>query len=331
MIITKTPYRISFLGGGTDHPSWFKKYGGSVLSTTIDKYCYVTCRYLPPYFAETHRIVYSKIELTKHVNEINHPLVRETMKHAGIKGGLEIHHHGDVPGWSGMGTSSSFTVGLLKAIYALKGKMVDKKKLAYDAITVEQKRVKDTVGSQDQVAASYGGLNKIDFLPDGKVRVSPVILSPKRLSDFQNHLLLFYTGIVRRSSDIEEEKVKNFSQKEESLKKMAEMVDKGVKILKNGNLNDFGGLMHKTWTLKKTLSDRVSNPEIEKLYNNALEAGATGGKLLGSGGGGFFLLFVAPRKHGSVRKKMRQLNFMEVPFEFENEGSQIIFYNPKMI
>lgn len=331
MIITKTPYRISFLGGGTDHPSWYKKYGGSVLSTTIDKYCYVTCRYLPPYFEETHRIVYSKIELTKHVSEINHPLVRESMKYAGIKSGLEIHHQGDVPGWSGIGTSSTFTVGLLKAMYALKGRMVDDRKLALDAIKVEQEKVKDVVGSQDQVAASFGGLNRIDFLPNGRINVNPIVLPPKRLLDFQNHLLLFFTGIVRRSSDIEKEKVANFPKKKETLIKIAGMVDKGVKILKNGNLNDFGKLMHETWVLKKTLSDRISNSEIAKLYNGALVAGALGGKLLGAGGGGFFLLFVSPRKQRSVRKKMKELKFMEVPFKFENQGSQIIFYNPTVI
>ncbi len=331
MIITKTPYRVSFFGGGTDHPSWYKKHGGSVLSTTIDKYCYVTCRYLPPFFKENNRIVYSKIELTKHANEINHPLIRESIKHAGIKRGVEIHHHGDVPGWSGMGTSSSFTVGLLRALYALKGQMVDKKRLAYDAITVEQKRVRDVVGSQDQVAASFGGLNRIDFLPNGKINVNPIILPPKRLSDFQSHLLLFFTGIVRRSSDIEEEKVANFHQNKENLIKMAKMVDKGIKILKNGDLNDFGKLMHEAWVLKKALSGRVSNPGIEKLYNNALNAGATGGKLLGAGGGGFFLLFVSPRKQQAVKKRMKELKFMEVPFDFENDGSQIIFYNPKMI
>ena len=298
------------------------------MSTTINKYCYVTCRYLPPYFKEKHKIVYSKVELTKNINEINHPLVRESLKHAKIRRGVEIHHHGDVPGWSGMGTSSSFTVGLLKAFYALNGQMVDKKKLAYDAITVEQKRVKDAVGSQDQVAASFGGLNRIDFLPSGKINISPIILPPKRLSDFQSHLLLFFTGIVRRSSDIEKEKVSNFSNKKEELKEMVKMVDDGVSMLKSGNLSDFGKLMHKSWILKKNLSNRVSNPAIDKLYNNARNAGAIGGKILGAGGGGFFLLFVSPDKHSSVKKKMKQMNFMEVPFEFENEGSQIIFYNP---
>lgn len=301
------------------------------MSTTINKYCYVTCRYHPPYFPETHRIVYSKTEITSHTDKIEHPLVRESIKYANIKKGLEIHHHGDVPGWSGLGTSSSFTVGLLKAMYALKGKMVDSRKLALDAIKIEQEKVKDLVGSQDQVAASFGGLNRIDFLPNGKINVNPIILPPNRLSDFQNHLLLFFTGIIRKSSDIEKEKVANFPQKKKTLMKMAKMVDRGVKILRNGNLNDFGKLIHKAWMLKKTLSNQVSNSAIEKLYNGALDAGAIGGKLLGAGGGGFFLLFVNPSKHRALRKKMKQLNFMEVPFEFENEGSQIIFYNPNMI
>lgn len=331
MIITKTPYRISFLGGGTDHPSWYRKHGGSVLSTTINKYCYVTCRYLPPYFKEKHKIVYSIIELKKHVNDIIHPLVRESIKHVATKDGLEIHHHGDVPGWSGLGTSSSFAVGLLKALHALRGEIVSKKKLAFDAITVEQKRAKSFVGSQDQVAASFGGLNRIDFMPSGKIDIHPVELSPKRLSNFQNHLLLFFTGIVRRSSDIEREKIANFSKKKKTLIKMAKMVDSGVEILKNGDLNDFGRIVHETWILKKTLTNLVSNPKIDKLYSNALDAGAIGGKLLGAGGGGFFLLFVNPDKHLSVRRKMEQLKFMEVPFEFENKGSQIIFYDPNLI
>lgn len=331
MIITRTPYRISFLGGGTDHPSWYKKYGGSVLSTTINKYCYVTCRYLPPYFKEKHKIVYSKIELTKNEHQIIHPVVRESIKYLGFKDGLEIHHHGDVPGWSGMGTSSSFTVGILRALYALKGEIVSNKKLAHDAITVEQKMAKEVVGSQDQVAASFGGLNKIDFLPNGNINIYPVMLSHKRLLELQSHLLLFFTGIVRRSSDIEKEKIGKFSQKKEVLTKIYKMVDIGVEIIKDGNLNDFGKLMHETWMLKKTLTDRVSNPKIETLYNNALATGAIGGKLLGAGGGGFFLLFVNPDKHRSVRKRMKELRFMEVPFEFEDKGSQIIFYDPNLI
>lgn len=301
------------------------------MSTTINKYCYVTCRYLPPYFKEKHKIVYSKIELKKHVNEIIHPLVRESIKHVAIRDGLEIHHHGDVPGWSGLGTSSTFTVGILRALYALKGEIVSNKKLAHDAITVEQKRAKEVVGSQDHVAASFGGLNKIDFLPSGKINIHPIILSSERLLEFQNHLLLFFTGIVRRSSDIEKEKVANFSQKKEVLIKMAKMVGTGVKIIQNGNLNDFGKLMHETWMLKKTLTDRVSNSRINKLYNSALDAGAIGGKLLGAGGGGFFLLFANPKKHQSVRKRMGRLKFMEVPFEFEDKGSQIIFYDPNLI
>ena len=330
MVITRTPYRISFFGGGTDLPAWSRKYGGSVLSTTIDKYCYVMCRHLPPFFPHKHRVVYSKIELPNTVDEILHPIVKHCLKHTGIKDGIEIHHNGDLPAWSGMGTSSSFTVGLLHALYALHGKETDKHQLAHKAIHIEQNLIKDVVGSQDQTAASFGGLNKIDFLPNNKRIVTPISLPPKRLELFKNHLMLFFTGIIRKSSDIEKEKVKNFSSRKNELEKMRSMVEPAVKILENGDLNDFGEMLHESWMLKRSLSKEVSNDYIDQAYAKARKAGAVGGKLLGAGGGGFILIFSPPEKQEAVRREMKKIKFLEIPFKFENQGSQVIFDQPNI-
>lgn len=325
MIITKTPYRISFFGGGTDLPAWYRKYGGSVLSTTIDKYCYVSCRYLPPFFKHKHRIVYSKIELPNNINQIFHPIVRNCFKYTGIKDGMEIHHDGDLPAWSGVGTSSSFTVGLLYALHALQEKKINKYDLAIKAIDVEQNLIRDTVGCQDQTAVSFGGLNKIDFLTNNKIIVTPISLPAKRLKLFENHLSLFFTGITRKSSDVEKKKVKNFSSRKNELAKMFAMVEPAVKILKTGNLNDFGGMLHETWLLKKSLSEDVSNSQIDNVYIKARKAGAIGGKILGAGGGGFMLIFSPIEKQEAIKKEMRKNKFLEVPFKLENQGSQIIF------
>lgn len=330
MIITKTPYRISFFGGGTDLPAWYRKYGGSVLSTTIDKYCYVSCRYLPPFFNHKHRIVYSKIELPNSVDQIFHPIVRNCFKSTGIKDGIEVIHNGDLPAWSGVGTSSSFTVGLLHAIHALQEKKIDKHNLALKAINVEQNLIKDTVGCQDQTAASFGGLNKIDFLPNDKIVVTPIFLPPKRLELFENHLSLFFTGITRKSSDIEKEKVKNFSKRKIELNKMLSMVEPAVKILKTGNLNDFGEMLHESWLLKKSLSEDVSNSQVDDAYTKARKVGAVGGKLLGAGGGGFMLIFSPAEKRETIKREMKKVKFLEVPFKLENQGSQIIFSQPNL-
>ncbi len=326
MIITQTPYRISFFGGGTDLPAWYRKYGGSVLSTTVNKYCYVTCRYLPPFFNHKHRIVYSKIEMPNRINQIFHPVVRNCLKHTGIEKGIEIYHQGDLPAWSGMGTSSSFTVGLLHALRTLQGEKMEKHDLALKAIHIEQNMIKDAVGSQDQTAVAFGGLNKIDFLPDDRIIVTPVSLPSERLKQFEDHLLLFFTGIIRKSSDIEKKKIRNFKSRKNELAKMYSMVEPAVKVLKDGNLNKFGEMLHESWLLKRSLSENVSNNSIDLAYNRARSAGAIGGKLLGAGGGGFMLLFVEPQKQRLVKKALQHL--LNVPFKFESSGSQIIYNNP---
>src|SRR3989344_230144 len=290
MIITRTPYRISFFGGGTDHPVWYNKNGGVVLSTSINKYFYITCRFLPPFFKHKHRIVYSKQETVNHIDDIDHPSVRESIRHVGIKEGLEIHHDGDLPAKSGLGSSSSFTVGLLHALYALTGETKNKHQLVRDAIHVEQNLIKENVGSQDQTIAAFGGLNRIDFNRNQKISVTPINLSPNRLDDFQNHLLLFFTDFSRKASDIEAEKLKNFKNKTNELKAMTAMVKEGVGILKSHkDLNDFGKLLNESWKLKRSLASIVSTSKIDAIYETGIKAGAIGGKLLGAGGGGFML------------------------------------------
>src|SRR3989338_717676 len=328
MIITRTPYRISFFGGGTDHPLWYEKNGGAVLSASINKYCYITCRYLPPFFKHKHRIVYSEQENVNHINEIDHPSVRESMRYAGIKRGLEIHHDGDLPAMSGLGSSSSFTVGLLHALYGLGGKVTNKRQLALDAIHVEQNMIKENVGSQDQTIAAFGGLNKIEFGGTSGISVTPIAISTERLNAFQNHLLLFFTDFSRKASDIEAEKLKKFKDRNKELQAMTAMVDEGVNILKGRqNLNDFGKFPNEGWKLKRSLASVVSTNKIDGIYETGIKAGAIGGKLLGAGGGGFMLFFAPPERHKKIKEKLK--NFLHVPIRIEYLGSQIIYYSPQ--
>src|SRR3989338_2461363 len=327
MIISRTPYRISFFGGGTDHPVWYKQNGGAVLSASINKYCYINCRFLPPFFKYKHRIIYSEQEKVKHINEIDHPSVRESMRYAGIKQGIEIHHNGDLPAMSGLGSSSSFTVGLLHALYALNGKMTTKRQLALDAIHVEQNLIKENVGSQDQTIASFGGFNKIEFGGLSKISVTPITISTEKFNEFQNHLLLFFTDFSRKASEIEAKKLKNFKDRNSELQAMAAMVPEGVNILKDGkNLNEFGKLLDQGWKLKRSLAPVVSTNKIDDIYEAGLRAGATGGKLLGAGGGGFMLFFAPPERHKKIREKLKK--FLYVPVNIEYQGSQIIYYAP---
>lgn len=328
MIITKTPFRISFFGGGTDHPSWYRQNGGSVLSTAIDKYCYVTCRHLPPFFKHKHRVSYSIIELVNDANEIHHPVVRECMKHVNINNGLEIYYNGDLPSRAGLGTSSSFTVGLLHALYGLKGEMIDKKRLALEAIKLEQEKIKDIVGSQDQTIASYGGFNRIDFLHNDDIIVTPIVLPFEKLKQFKDHLLLIFTGFTRIASDIEKNKIENFPQKENELKEMHQMVTDAIKIIYSNHIEDFGKLLDEGWKLKKSLAKGVTTAIVDEIYEKAKKAGALGGKLLGAGGGGFLLLFVKPENKPSLRSALSGL--LEIPFDFDNSGSQTIFYKPEV-
>lgn len=325
MIINRTPFRISFFGGGTDYPSWYLKHGGSVLSTSIDKYCYITCRVLPPFFEHRLRIVYSKMEQCQHYNEVKHPAVREVLRFLKIDQGLEIHHDGDLPARSGMGSSSSFTVGLLHALYAHLGIMPSKKQLAMESIHIEQNMIEETVGSQDQICAAYGGLNLVKFSTNGEIDVQPVTLHVDRVEELNSHLMLFYTGIRRTASNIAKVYVESLGKRYKLLKQMQKMVGHSVEILKsNSDICEFGKLLHKTWLLKRELSSNVSNHLVDDLYGRAKKAGAIGGKITGAGGGGFLLLFVSPEKQKKVREALSEK--IRVPFRFESGGSQIIFY-----
>ena len=330
MIISKTPFRISFFGGGTDYPAWFEKFGGAVLSTTIDKYCYISIRYLPPFFDHKHRIVYSIVENVKSTKEIKHPVVKAILKHFKIDKGVEVHHDGDLPARSGLGSSSSFTVGMLNSIYALKGKIISKSQLAKEAIHIERDVLKENVGSQDQVAVVYGGFNKIIFHNDHDFRVEAVTLHKEKIKQLQNHLMLVFTGFSRFASEIAAEQIKNTPNKEKELNVMRSMVDNAVEILNSDtNFVEFGRLLNESWLVKKKLSSKVSNSQVDSLYNKALKHGAIGGKLLGAGGGGFMLLFVRPQDRQKLARGLK--GFLEVKFKFEKEGSQIIYYNPQEV
>lgn len=328
MVISRTPFRISFFGGGTDYPVWYKENGGAVLATTIDKYCYLTCRYLPPFFEHKSRIVYSKTEHVKDIDEIQHPSVRETLRFLNIKKGVEIHHDGDLPARTGLGSSSSFTVGLLHALYALKGIMPSKRQLALETIHIEQKLIKENVGSQDQTLAAFGGFNRVDFSGENNIQIRPITLTHHRLELLQEHLMLFFTGFSRTASEIAGEQIKKTPQKKEELSAMYQMVDEAINILSgNHDISEFGKLLHETWQLKRSLTDKISTPQIDDIYATALSAGAIGGKLLGAGGGGFMLFFVEPELQLKVKAELKHLLY--VPFRFENSGSQIIFYEPQ--
>jgi D-glycero-alpha-D-manno-heptose-7-phosphate kinase len=326
MIISRTPYRISFFGGGTDYPAWYRQHGGAVLAATINKYCYLTCRYLPPFFEHRIRVVYSKIESCQSLDEITHPSVRESLRYLKIERGMEIHHDGDLPGRSGMGSSSAFTVGLLNALHALHGRAVGKKQLAEQSIHLEQEVLKETVGSQDQVCATYGGLNRISFLQNGGFTVQPMTLTQERLAELNSHLMLFYTGIKRTASEVASSYAAGMEERATLLTRMHDYVEQSCAILNSDkDLTAFGELLHQAWQAKRAMSDKVSNARVDALFDEARKAGAIGGKLLGAGGGGFILLFVPPAKQAKVRQQFTRL--IEVPFEFEFSGSQIIFFD----
>lgn len=326
MVITQTPFRISFFGGGTDFPGFYEKYGGQVLSTSIDKYCYLTVRHLPPFFDYSNYISYSRTERTISIDEIQHPAVREAMKFLDMHE-LNILYDADLPARTGLGTSSSFAVGLLSAFYALKGKYVDKRRLADEAIYLERVLCKETGGVQDQIAASFGGLNKIVFGSEG-YEVLPVVIGNDTKEALSNNLMLFFTGISRFSSDIQVEQEKNIDKKNSQLLKMKDLVDDAEKALIEKRIDDFGAMLDYEWNLKREINGKVSNPIIDAHYQKALSAGALGGKLLGAGGGGFLLFYVPQNKQEAVRKALEDL--MEIPFDFENGGSRILYYAPEI-
>ncbi|MBI3854235.1 MAG: kinase [Planctomycetes bacterium] len=326
MIISRTPFRISFFGGGTDYPAWYREHGGAVLATSINKYCYISCRPLPPFFEYKSRILYSKIELVKSTAEIQHPAVRAALQFLKIEDGVEIHHDGDLPARTGLGSSSTFTVGLLHALYAFRGQMASKMQLARDAIHLEHDVLGETVGAQDQVITAHGGLNRIDFAPDDTFSVSPLILKKDRLVALQAHCMLVFTGFTRTASEIAAEQVRKTAERAAELGRMYQMVETATGILKgDGDLADFGRLLHENWLLKRKLSTRVSTPEIDSIYEAGRSAGAIGGKILGAGGGGFLLFFARPEDHPRIRAKLDK--FLHVPFRFETLGSQIIHYD----
>ncbi len=328
MIVSRTPFRISFFGGGTDYPTWYHQYGGAVLATTINKYCYVTCRYLPPFFEHRIRLVYSKTEACQYVHEIQHPAAREVLHFLRIDRGVEIHHDGDLPARSGIGSSSAFTVGLLHALHALQGHMPNKKQLAAESTHIEQDVLCEMVGSQDQVLAAHGGFNHVIFAPDDEVCVHPMILPTDRLAELHAHLMLFFTGIKRTASDIASSYVSQLVNKGKQLHHLHEIVNKGITILTGTNsVTAFGELLHESWCTKRNLSEKVSNEVIEEIYDKAVASGALGGKLLGAGGGGFLLLFVPPEHQLRVRAALQGL--VHVPFRFEHNGSQIVYFEPE--
>lgn len=328
MVITRTPFRISFFGGGTDYPGWFRDHGGAVLATTIDKYCYITCRRLPPFFEHKHRIVYSRIENVQRPEQIEHPAVRAVLQWAQVSDGLEIHHDGDLPARSGLGSSSSFTVGLVHALHALRGQMAGKEALARNAIHIEQDLIGENVGSQDQVSAAFGGFNRIEFRRDGGFDVAPVILPAGRREELKSHLMLCFTGLSRIASEVAKSKIDNLKNRAEELHRMRAMVDEAAGILQDVRrpIADFGKLLDASWQYKRRLSDKVSTPEIDHIYETAMVAGATGGKLLGAGGGGFMLLFAAPERQAAIRDRLA--NLVHVPFEFDDSGSKVVLYQP---
>lgn len=327
MIITKTPFRMSFFGGGTDMPAFFNEHGGAVLSTTFDKYCYVTVRHLPPFFDYTSELVYSRIEQVDSIEKIEHPLVRNCIKFLDMHE-LRVNYESDLPARTGLGTSSSFAVGLLNAFYALKGKHASKKQLADEAIYVERELCKESGGWQDQIAAAFGGFNRIDFKDNG-YKVSPIIISPGRKQRLNENLLLFFTGFSRFSSEIQKSTEAAIKDKTAQLREMLALVNEAQEVLVNdkSDLDDFGRLLDTTWRLKRQTGAKISTGSIDELYEKGIKAGALGGKLLGAGGGGFLVFYVQPEKRQAVLAAMRDL--LHVPFAFENGGTQVLYYAPE--
>lgn len=328
MIISRTPFRISLFGGGTDYPAWFREHGGAVIGTAIDKYCYISVRRLPPFFEHRSRVVYSQIELVKSATEIKHPAVREILTDMGINDGLEIHHDADLPARSGLGSSSAFSVGLLNALYALDSKIISKRQLAREAIRIEQDVLKENVGSQDQLWAAYGGFNRIDFFPDGSFAVMPLILPRARRAELTQSLMLFFTGFSRFASDFAGEQIKNMNNHKNHLRTMRSMVDHAAEILPNPrvSLREIGRLLHESWQLKRELANNLSNPQIDEIYEAACHAGAIGGKLMGAGGGGFMVFLVEPDRRNKVLERLKDL--IHVGVDCDNDGSKIVLYQP---
>ena len=328
MIISRTPCRISLFGGGSDYPAWFRRHGGAVMGFTINKYCYITLRSLPPFFEHRHRIAYSKVETVNEIAEIQHPAVRAVLSEFNVTTGIEIHHDGDLPARSGMGSSSSFTVGLINTLMAKQGRMATKRQLAEEAIRIEQTVIGENVGSQDQVWAAYGGLNRIDFHRDDTFDVTPLIAPLERRKQLLGSLMLVFTGFSRYADKIAAKQIANLGNREAHIRKMVAMVDEATAILASEArpLADLGHLLQDSWRLKRELADAVTTPEIDAIYDAAMGAGAIGGKLLGAGGGGFMLFYVEPENQPKVRQCLNSL--IHVDFDIDNSGSKIVVYEP---
>ncbi len=327
MIICRTPFRISFFGGGTDYPTWFQEHGGAVLSTTINRHCYVMCRYLPPFFEVKGRISWSRVENVSALHEIENPVVRECLRFLGMEPALDIHYHGDLPARAGLGSSSAFAVGLLNALHALRGEVVSRADLAQEAIYVEQQLIKDTVGVQDQIAAAFGGLNHVQINPNGTFSVEPINLAPERLFELESHMLLFFSGQTRFASDVAAAKVRSMGERQRELHRIRELVDEALALLtRGGGMAEFGQLLHESWLMKRALSTKVSTDAIDSAYASARASGAYGGKILGAGGGGFMLILAPPHRHAAITQALSSM--LAVPIELEFQGSHIIFNDP---
>ena len=328
MVISKTPLRISLFGGGTDYPAWYRENGGAVLASTIDKYCYITCRYLPPFFPHKHRIVYSTVETVNNISEIQHPAIRAILQHFKEERGLEIHYDADLPAKTGVGSSSSFTVGFVNALKALRGELIEKNDLAKLAIHLEQNIMKENVGAQDQILAAYGNFNKIEFNQDDSFKITPLALESEQLISLQNHFMLFFTGVTRIASDVVADQLDNIKNVNNHYRKIHALVEEALSFLNkpSSSIIEIGKLLHESWLLKRELSKTITNPEIDNIYQAGLDAGAIGGKILGAGGGGFILFFAKPEVQPKIREKLKHL--IQVPFKFEPTGSKIVLYEP---
>lgn len=328
MIISRTPFRVSFFGGGTDYPDWYRQHGGAVIGTAINKYCYLTVRNLPPFFEHKHRIVYSKVELPSTIDEIQHPSVRAVLSELHGTEGIEIQHQADLPARSGLGSSSSFTVGLLNALRAKQGKISSPHLLGEEAIRIEQDVIKENVGSQDQLWAAHGGTNFIEFKPSGEISVIPLIMQPETIEQLNSHIMLFFTGLSRIASEIAGKQIANLNERQSQLDKMFKMTFQARDILQSERceISDLGAMLNESWHLKKQLANDVSSAQIDEIYQAAIDAGAYGGKLLGAGGGGFMMFMAPPERHEAIKQRLSK--FIHVNIKTGACGSKIVMYEP---
>ncbi|MBV8888449.1 MAG: kinase [Alphaproteobacteria bacterium] len=331
MIISRTPFRVSLFGGGTDYPDWIRDHGGAVLGMAINKYCYLSVRSLPPFFAHKHRIVYSRIELANEIDEIEHPAVRAIFSEMGIQEGLEVHHDADLPARSGLGSSSSFSVGLLNSLYALRGQRIRKAELGAEAIRIEQEVIGEAVGCQDQVWAAFGGLNRIEFHREGGFSVHPLFIGRDRRQELAQSLLLVFSGLSRYATEVAKEKIGNIGRNERHLHELRRMVDHAQTLLVDERepIYRIGEMLNEAWMVKRGLASGVTNQLVDDIYQTAMAAGASGGKLLGAGGGGFLIFVTRPEKRAAVCEALRKL--IQVAIDIDNEGSRIMIYEPNGI